>query len=229
MAISFIDFANNDVAPGTAVTVNKPTGTANGDVMLAQFSCYDNPGTITVPDVGWQLIRSDAQTTHPATMCALYYKVASSEGADYAWSWASSKYVQISIATYRGVDNGSPVNVSGGQGNSGTVSVTAPSVTPSAGTKMLLYYGTIRSNRTFTMPSGFTAERYDSDVVAGDASDNTHTLADLSITGGSPTGSKVGTATGSTSFSSSIGQLVALNEAGGGGGSGARSFAVVVA
>jgi hypothetical protein len=70
---------------GTTVVIPVPTGTQDGDMMIAAVT-FASGASITVPS-GWTLINSHT-TFSRATLT--YYRVASSEPASYTWTIASS-------------------------------------------------------------------------------------------------------------------------------------------
>ena len=71
----------NKAAGNVAVTVNKPTNTADGELMLMAISspALSNP---TMPD-GWTLIENIDGAVDSSLHLKVYYKIASSEGASY--------------------------------------------------------------------------------------------------------------------------------------------------
>jgi hypothetical protein len=81
----------------TTFTQNKPTGTVNGDFLVAVvFTGNDNGTTeLTVSGVpsGWTLIKNTLQTAggsfNPVRVYT-YYKIASSEGASWNWTLSTS-------------------------------------------------------------------------------------------------------------------------------------------
>src|SRR6266496_711164 len=76
---------------GSTITVAKPTGTANGDVMWAWINLRWN-STVTTAPSGWTLIDSFQQTggTQGGNWY-LYRKVASGEGASYQWTFSQTQ------------------------------------------------------------------------------------------------------------------------------------------
>lgn len=67
---------------GTSAVVAKPTGTADGDLLVATLA-YDGTITITAVPSGWTLVRTDTSGTFKLST---YYKVASSEPASWTWT-----------------------------------------------------------------------------------------------------------------------------------------------
>ena len=75
----------------TTFTQNKPTGTVDGDFLIAiVFTGHDNSGsapTVTTAPTGWTLVNSVTQTDG---IVYTYKKVASSEGASWDWTLSAS-------------------------------------------------------------------------------------------------------------------------------------------
>ena len=82
----------------TSLACNKPTGTVEGDIMIALV--LTRSGAVTdVPDAGWKLI---ASKTSANDKYYLYYKIATaSEAATYTWTCASGR-IGITICSYVG-------------------------------------------------------------------------------------------------------------------------------
>lgn len=77
--------AGNAGNPGT-ITISKPTGTVDGDLMYAFFqSSTTDSGTISTLS-GWTLVDSD---TTAGAASYLFRKTASSEGSSYGWSYGA--------------------------------------------------------------------------------------------------------------------------------------------
>ena len=79
-----------------SVTVTKPSQTADGDLMIA-VTCGP-VGTVT-PPAGWTLMGTFTDTTVQSN---LYKKIASSEGASYAFGFASSSAVGAFVCSFMG-------------------------------------------------------------------------------------------------------------------------------
>lgn len=84
---------------GAAVTINKPAGTVDGDIMVAVLCSIDGAVPNSVP-AGWTLIGSTSVPTENNSMHA-YQKTASSEGASYIWG--TNNVQHGAILTYTGV------------------------------------------------------------------------------------------------------------------------------
>lgn len=209
-AITFINSASNNETSGssTTITINKPTNTARGDVMVATI--VDSAAGSTITSSGWTLIRKSNHTNGPSITS--FYKVAgASEPTNYTFSNTSNVRRAGGIITYRNVDNVTPVDVTGNANSGSSTSVTALSVTTSASDTMLVYSGGSGSGvavPTYTPPSGMT-ERVD--VGAGGILGNTAvTMAEQSLSSSGSTGNKSATASQSGDWAA---HLFALEQA----------------
>ena len=81
MAVAYQSVAT---AQGSA-TCNKPSGVANGDLMIAHVAVYDNTGVTVSPPSGWTLLRGPTRNNGFFNMTAYtFYKVAGgSEPSSY--------------------------------------------------------------------------------------------------------------------------------------------------
>ncbi len=156
LAIPAFRAAASKAAASGSLAINKPTGTASGDVMVASISVRPNTATITAPS-GWTLVRRiDNSNTNPNSL-ATYYRVAgSSEPTSYTWSFSTTAGSAGGIQSFTGVDTSNPVDVEAGQNTANSVSQTAPSVTTGAANEMLVTSHAFSSSATFTKPTGMT-------------------------------------------------------------------------
>ncbi|MCK9370985.1 hypothetical protein M0R04_13830 [Candidatus Dojkabacteria bacterium] len=145
---------------GTPITVNKPTDTAENDVIFA-FITRRNAGTISAVPSGWTLIGNQAGDGGYAM--SLYYKVAgASEPASYDWETSLSSNVKITNATFRGGFNYSnPISlVSNTQYNGVDAINRAASMTTSVVTASMIFFAgaSDASATTYTKPSAPTTD-----------------------------------------------------------------------
>jgi hypothetical protein len=170
-AVSSIVYASR-----TATTVDKPVGTANGDILLAAFfqaKGGDIPIDATAPP-GWSQIGTNLQLFADGlyTRFSLWWRRASSEGATYTWDHSGqAQFTQLAISAYSGcVVAGNPVDVfsqnSGDSSTGGTA--TATGVTTTVANTVLVYGGHNWDNtQVLSPPSGMT-ERFDQLVYFAD-------------------------------------------------------------
>ena len=94
--ISFVASSTyNSSVPDNTHTINVPSGTANGNLMIAALA-YDDTGTFT-PPAGWTEVLDATSNGRVITVC---YRVASSEPASYTWTASRSKATAGGILTY---------------------------------------------------------------------------------------------------------------------------------
>jgi hypothetical protein len=195
----------------TSITINRPTGTQAGHVMVAAIVSNDDDPSFTAP-AGWSLVRQDTVTD--ALRQNLYVKVAgSAEPSSYTWFLSSYRRVAGGITTYSGVDTANPIDAHGAsRQTSATTAVTAPSITTTVPDTLLVHFAAVNAEGTLSPPSGM-AERWE--AASPNFSDTRDALASSSdapqpSTG--PTGSRSATA---SRAGRNIGALVALRPAGG--------------
>lgn len=85
---------------GTTLTINKPSGTVEGDLMVAIVDINGNI-TFSAEPSGWT--RKQLDTVSTLGTFAIYYKVAgASEGSSYSWTWTGTQRYGGAIATFSG-------------------------------------------------------------------------------------------------------------------------------
>jgi MSHA pilin protein MshD len=121
------------------LAINKPTGTVQGDVMVAAIGFRPATATVTPPS-GWTLVRSvqnNSGSGPPAVN--VYRKVAgASEPANYAWTFSSSTGTAGGIQTFSGVDTTTPVDVEDGAPTAAAYAHTTPSIVTTVANTMLV-------------------------------------------------------------------------------------------
>jgi hypothetical protein len=202
--------ANSGGATSGSVTVSKPAGVVAGDVMLFTFGTHDDPGTITAP-TGWTLVNFTPHAVSAGTRAYVYRRtVDGTEGSSFTFTLATNRTWAAGIVAIKGAT--AVPAAAGGQSQTSTVSITAPSVTPGAGDHLLIGVFTIRdASRTITAPTGMTQVWQGTSGATGTA--NIVVQVCVEETSTSPTGTRVASASGGTNFSSNVGQLVAMAEA----------------
>jgi hypothetical protein len=174
-AISFVaaSSANNGTG-ATSLSVNKPAGVAQGDVMVATLTATGT-GSITTPS-GWTVVTDATQGT--ALRQITYYKVGgASEGSSYSWGLGTSRSTSAGIVAYRGVNQTAPVDASAtATGTSGNA--VGPSVTTSAANDQVVALVSFATATTVTADAS-TTERYDvsSGSTTSEAADSTQASA----------------------------------------------------
>jgi hypothetical protein len=149
--------ASAGAASGTlTLTVNKPTGTVNGDVMIAAITVRPSGAAITAP-AGWTLIRETSQASGTSSKQSTYYKTAGgSEPSNYSWSLSSSTGSAGGIATFYNINTSNPVNVENGQATASSLSHVTPTVTTTVANTMMVATHSFASSANWTPPAGMT-------------------------------------------------------------------------
>lgn len=99
--------ANTGSAAAASLTVNKPTGTSAGDLLITVLS-VNNGSSCTITTLsGWTLLKRNNNTTVLGQ--GIYYRVADgSEGSSFTWSF-TSEFASIVCNAYTGVDSNNPI------------------------------------------------------------------------------------------------------------------------
>lgn len=158
-APSFRSYTSNVLGSnGTSLAINLPSGTAQGDFLLAAIAT-DGAATFGAL-TGWTLLNT-GNSSSECTL-AVYYRFAGwGEPANYTFTWTGGEQAAGTIVCYSGVDAGSPINVSGvdtGTGTSTPTTVTAPAVTTTVADTMVVRVYGADDDATSTPPSGYTEE-----------------------------------------------------------------------
>lgn len=152
MAVGLVSSTTFNSTPSgsSTLTITKPTGLANGDVLLAVITC---DGTAPTAPSNWVQFGGGV---HPSASWnnRLYYKIvtnAGSEPASYSWTTGTSGPSAGCMNAWRGVDvsGGTPNPIAGIQEESGTTASepnTGPSVTLSAPSGRLMYVRAVRES-----------------------------------------------------------------------------------
>jgi MSHA biogenesis protein MshQ len=147
----------------SSITINKPAGTIQNDVMIASIGFSPNTLTITTVPAGWTLVRRVDNTNANANSLAVYRKVAgAAEPASYAWVFSAAGYLAGGISTFSGVDTTTPVDIENGnctqQGSCATTTLShaTPSVATTVANTMLVTSHTYSSAGTWTPPGAMT-------------------------------------------------------------------------
>lgn len=155
--ISFRAAESTNATSTASFVVSKPTGTVDGDAMLAIVNA-NNDATIT-PPAGWTLIRSVNAAT--SATISTFYKIASSEGSDYTFTIGSSQRTSGGIVSFAPGSTFSSnfVDVSSSVTQNGTNSAYATAVTTTVTDTMIVYLSSYDDSNTgyvYTIASGYT-------------------------------------------------------------------------
>lgn len=212
MAISFVAKADGTANYSSSVTVSKPTGTADNDLLIAFVGGTRSGG---VPS-GWTQLGSAASGTSSLGTCYVYYKVASGEGSSYTFNFSTGMLSCATIACYRGTHTTTPVDttdfeITSDSGTDFSTSSISADGTQWAVTGAVAYEFGSSSARTWTAGTG--TERTDHSVTNAGSPDNTNlAIYDSAAVVGS--GSFTRTQTRSASASGGVRFALLVNPAG---------------
>jgi alkaline phosphatase D len=160
VSIAFVASASNTVQnPATSLACNKPTGTADGHVLLAYLATQAlgaNFDVTVTPPSGWTLVVGGNDLGASTSIrLDVYVKVAASEGSSWTWNYTapSGAHAAIVVQAWSGVDTTTPI-VSGEAAYLAQVASSGTRTTSSittAGTRQLLAAWADRNGSTFTI------------------------------------------------------------------------------
>ena len=132
MAAPVVESVTTTITNGVTWVGTKPSGTVDGDYLIAHLT-LDQVDTVTAVPSGWSLLHGPITPVGNDVRLYVYTKIAASEGPDYTWSLsASNAEGALCLIRVSGVDSASPVDVSGTStqdNNSGTSHASATIVT----------------------------------------------------------------------------------------------------
>lgn len=215
MAVSFVAESH---APGytgssyqSSVTINKPTGTQEDDLLLAFVAGTRSGG---VP-AGWNQLYTGSHGDTGGT-CYFYYKIATdAEPSSYTFSFSSSRWSKGTlIAAYRGVDISDPIGSTvGDDGISGTSFSAGASISVTNASQWLVHFSSgykfnTTTTRTWTS-NGSSTERAD---FGGSNSDpGTASMAWYDSNAPMTVGSYTRTHTASASMDAGVSVILTIN------------------
>ena len=189
--IAFVAASSAGAASGT-LTINKPTGTVQDDVMIASIGVRPNTATITPPS-GWTLVRRINNTNATASSLAVYSRVAgASEPASYAWTFDTSAGSAGGIQTFSGVDTTNPIDVENGQNTASGLTHATPDVTTTEAGGTATFTVTLSAASTSPVTVNFAT----ADGTATAGSDYVARTGSLTLAAGSFPGRNFGDAAG---------------------------------
>ncbi|HEU0188729.1 MAG TPA: DUF6701 domain-containing protein [Gallionella sp.] len=182
---------------GSRLSIQVPTGTVAGDVMIAAIATTPSTVPITAP-AGWTLIQAITQATATSNRVSTYYRVATAaEPASYTWTLSAAHTGAAGgIVSYSGVDTTTPVDVSAGAATPSALTHAAPTITTTVANDMLVTVHEYASARSWTPPVGMT-ERVDIASRAASNAGITLEMNELLLGAAGATGAKTATASAS--------------------------------
>ena len=151
--------------PATTLTVPKPNGTTEGDLLVAFAANMNGASRNMTAPAGWTAVPNTEVFNGTGVRTHSWYHVAgASEPSSYVFTETGGSAYDMSggIAAITGASPSAPINASAAQSNGTTAStsVNAPSVTTTVGNSLLLYGGACNVSITFTPPVSMI-ERWD--------------------------------------------------------------------
>jgi hypothetical protein len=132
--------ATSGTTSNTSLTINKPSGVVEGDLMIVNICQANSNNNPTLS--GWTLIAGANQGNYRYT--AIMYKVATaSEGASYTFTLGTGTDAAVgSIIAFSGVDPSSPFDVATGTLSTGAgTTATATGITPITNNAAIVFIG----------------------------------------------------------------------------------------
>jgi len=109
MAIAYRSGTTAGNATGTNLTINKPTGTADGDILVVVL--YREAGSWTLPS-GWAQWGSDQRDYNNNLYLTVAWKRASSEGSSYTFNLSTTTWRIAAMGAFSGcLASGDPIDV----------------------------------------------------------------------------------------------------------------------
>lgn len=172
-SITFIASADAEHSGAASLAVNKPTGTAENDLMVTWI--YSNlvsgsEGVLNSVPTGWTKILFKNGSSSVGAGWAYYKLAGSSEGSSYTWGFSTTLQLVIECATFRGINLESPIGNSDSDCGASGTDCTAPSITVQTSGNALIQVSGHRDQGTFTPPAGYSeAEDHPSYAGGGNA------------------------------------------------------------
>ena len=160
MAITYRANATATFTTTSTLTINKPTGTVENDVMIACLVI--NPETInSVPD-GWTLLYNSIINGTIAERQYTYWKLAgASEGSSYSWGTTGNTSGRGAIISYDGCDTTTPIGNTTDNGASNSRTPVGLSINIQRTNGVALWVCAESYTNAIDQPSGYT-ERVES-------------------------------------------------------------------
>lgn len=172
---------------GTSLVINKPTGTVEGDLMVAVMAASDTADGWT-GDTGWTEIADQGTVPSTPTLRVAYKVATASEGSSYTFTVATSRPLGGCIVTYRYA----AYDTIAGAFVTAANPLVLTSISPSASQSCLIACGARGAiSTTLGTPTSMTARVTDADATAP-----SYTVCDQTVAKG-PTGTR-SMSTGST-------------------------------
>jgi hypothetical protein len=148
--------------PSSSLTIAKPAGTTQGDVLLAFGGHQSGSATNLAAPAGWTAVpNTDYSDANNARIHAWYKIAGAIEPASYTFTLSGGgQAIAGGMMAITGA-TATPINASLGQVNgTNSIFLTAPSITTTAAKTLLVYGGAVNAPVSIT-PPGFMHEQFD--------------------------------------------------------------------
>lgn len=177
MTIAQVGTTTSANATSATPTVNKPTGTASGHIVILSISV--NGGAMTTGPSGFtNIYTTSAGLTNPKMY--VYYRICDgTEGTTFSCTLSASLAHSIQATTYSGVDNTTPfeTTLAATEYTATTTNMVAPTILAGATGRCIIGGASGNSSTTtFTVPTSPSAWTELYDAGAGKAHDYAHLL-----------------------------------------------------
>lgn len=156
-APQYVASANN-VTNADATTVDVPTGTMEGDLIIAVSGESGATAAASPDGTGWTSLGDEA--CYPNTYHEVFWKFATAaEPASYTFAVAGATRVAATLVTYRYVHGSTPINaVASSVNTSDTSDIVAPPIDTTVDDTLVVVVGANNSNSSglITFPAGWT-------------------------------------------------------------------------
>lgn len=114
MALS-VRAVSTNTGTGTTATGNKPTGTVDGDFLIA-YPFHDGAtANLSSRPSGWATTQGEPAGSGKDFSAEMNTKVASGEGASWDWTWDTSSTWRVIVVAVQDTDTVTPLNTSHGE------------------------------------------------------------------------------------------------------------------
>ena len=136
MAVAFRAKSGNGGASGGDLVANKPTGTADNDILIADTYSEGGATAFTLP-AGWTWVAAAVQNSNANFWHRVAWKRASGEGASWTFTHSPSAWRTIVVSAWSGaVTSGDPQDSTAASNTAATTTVAGSSITNATANSM---------------------------------------------------------------------------------------------
>ena len=115
--VVFEEFTDASDNGGTSLAINKPAGTAAGDLLIAAVATDGDTAASLNPPAGWNVV--NVATQGGQVTFGVWWKLATaSESSSYTFTWSGSEHAYGWVMRFTGHDPVSPIDVTSNAGGS---------------------------------------------------------------------------------------------------------------